>query len=75
MANAINGGGSGPLLVKVEARNVFGNTLFYPANEVSEMFCTISGRETLSRHHLDRLQASEFYTVESTAAVARHWGS
>ena len=75
MANAINGGGSGPLLVKVEARDVFGNTLFYPDNEVAQLFCVISGRETLARRHLDRLEASEFYAVESTAAASRPWGS
>ena len=75
MKNSINGKPLPALLVKVEARDVFGNTLFYPANDIAEHFCVIAGRETLARRHLDRLAASPHFTVQSVAAASRPWGS
>ena len=63
------------LVVAVEERDVFGNTLFYPANEIAEHFCRIASRETLARRHLDQLDASPHYTVKAQSASARPWGA
>lgn len=56
------------LVVAVEERDVYGNTLFYPKNDVSKIMCQIAGKKTLSRTDLMLIDESMNFIVKSNNA-------
>ena len=61
------------LVVAVEERDVYGNTLFYPKNDVSRIMCQIAGKKTLSRWDLEQLDASMNFVVKAGSASSNPW--
>jgi|TARA_R110001583_G_scaffold178454_1_gene334295 hypothetical protein len=63
------------LVVAVLEKQVYGNALFYPNNEVAESFCRIAGKKTLTDDDLYLLDASPYYVVKSESYSASPWGA
>jgi hypothetical protein len=42
--------------ITVRAQDVYGKTMFYPVDEVANIFCSIAGRTTLSDNILARIR-------------------
>jgi len=61
------------LVVAVEERDVYGNTLFYPKNDVAKMFCQIANKKTLAFRDLNRLDASMNFVVKADSASSNPW--
>jgi hypothetical protein len=62
------------LVVAVEERDVYGNTLFYPKNDVSRIMCRIAGKKTLSRWDLEQLDASMNFVVKADSTSSNPYG-
>lgn len=54
------------LVVEVEVRSIYGNSMIYPANAAAERFAEIAGKKTLSNADLMNIQALGF-TVEEVS--------
>ena len=61
------------LVVAIEQRNVYGNKLFYPSNEVAKLFCRIAGRKTLSKWDLEQLDNSLNFVVKEEWQQVLNW--
>lgn len=55
-------------ILQIKVRNVYGNQMFYPANEVAKEFAYLSGTKTLSYNALASAKRLGF-TVEQVSDV------
>ena len=46
--------------VEVYEKNVYGNTLIYPANDAANRFARIAGKRTLSKEHIQQIKLLGF---------------
>lgn len=44
-------------VVTVEARQVYGNTLYYPTNEKAEAICKLTGQKTIRQQDAKHIRA------------------
>ena len=47
-------------LVKIEVRNVYGNTYYYPANENAKLFTNIAGTKTIDPNNFKYIRLLGF---------------
>lgn len=47
-------------IVKVEVREVYGNTYYHPANENAKLFTNISGTKTVAAMHMKYIRSLGF---------------
>ncbi len=47
-------------VVQIQIRQVYGNSLYYPANQAAEIFAGIAGKKTFSRADIRSIQALGF---------------
>lgn len=52
--------------VYIKVKSVYGNELIYPVNDVAHQFTMLTGRKTLSRRDLNRIQLLGFKIEEVT---------
>jgi hypothetical protein len=66
-------------VVEVEARNVYGNRMIYPANETARIFAELAGKKTLAQSDLILIRNLGFEirqvaeALEEAAALPISW--
>lgn len=55
--------------VLIEVRNVYGNELYYPANETADVMLRLTGKKTFSKVDFNNIKALGFTVEVSTPKV------
>ena len=56
-------------IVKVEVRQVYGNTYYHPANEAAKLFANIAGTKTIAAMHMKYIRSLGFKVEPFSKAV------
>jgi hypothetical protein len=56
-------------VVQITIKNVYGSTLYYPANEAAEIFARIAGKKTFKKADLNDMKQLGFQ-IEFVSAYA-----
>ena len=60
-------------IVQVVLKNVYGNELVYPANEVAHKFAALLNVKSFNRHQIESIKALGYEFVQVSAPSSKGW--